>query len=218
MCYLDFIKIKKKGYTAANNKLYRVADGQSKQVVLRVSEVLSRMSFEASVDSEVEESIDEESMNDDINSIRSQLVLNKDVSNRKMIEKHDRKRNKKTVDFELGQLVTVQIPRIDRGNCDFRRLPAMICAVSGRIDQFFKLLTLFGILSDSYRADDLEPYYGIVNVQIENYESRYKKISLREAADSYVNRGETVEIVTSCNCNGVCTDDNRCKCHKAKVR
>ena len=43
----------------------------------------------ASVDSEAEESIDEESMNDDINSIRSQIVLNKEVSNRKMIEKHD---------------------------------------------------------------------------------------------------------------------------------
>ena len=49
-------------------------------------------------------------------------------------------------------------------------------------------------------------------VQIDDYRTRYKKISLREAAALSANRGDSAEIITSCNCNNVCTDDNRCKC------
>ena len=94
----------------------------------------------------------------------------------------------------------------------------MICHVSGEKDLFYKILTPYGYLADSYRADDLEPYCGLVNVQIDDYATRYKKISLRKAAALSVNRGELAEIITSCNCNNVCTDDNRCKCFKAKVK
>ena len=54
---------------------------------------------------------------DEIESKREKLRSNKEVSNRKMEAKHDRKRNKKCFDFEIGQLVSVQITRIDRFVC-----------------------------------------------------------------------------------------------------
>jgi hypothetical protein len=59
-----------------------------------------------------------------------------------MVKKHDAKRNKKTRTFKVKDLVTVGIPRIDRGGTDFQRLPGMVIKVSDRQEQFYYVVIL----------------------------------------------------------------------------
>lgn len=147
---------------------------------------------------------------------RHLLNKNKEKNADKMIIKHDHKRNKKSVEFKVNDLVTVKIPRIDRGGTDFCRLPGKICKVSGDLDKFYRVLTSFGILADCYRASDLETYCGVVGVDIIDYESKYKIISLTEAAKlQSASTGSIEEVNSICNCGTICKGDNRCKCFKA---
>ncbi len=100
----------------------------------------ARCSTQVHHDSEHEEdesSDDGVALSGRIDDLRKSANRNKTISNEKMVKKHDAKRYKKTVDFDVGDLVSVAIPRIDRGNCDFRRLPAMVCDTRGNKDRFF---------------------------------------------------------------------------------
>jgi hypothetical protein len=139
-----------------------------------------------------------------------------------MVKKHDAKRNKKTRTFKVKDLVTVRIPRIDRGGTDFQRLPGMVIKVSDRQEQFYYVLTQPGLLADCYRASDLEPYCGLVNLS--DFDEKkdvkeYKTISLREAASIQSASIGSAEVVnTICNCAGKCTLDNRCKCFKRGLK
>ena len=55
-----------------------------------------------------------------------------------------------------------------------------------------------------------------VSEQKENIET-YKSISLKEAAQLQSARtGSLVAVKTICNCKGICKQDGRCKCWKAK--
>ena len=58
-----------------------------------------------------------------------------------MIIKHDHKRNKKSVEFKVNYLVTVNIPRIDRGATDFCRLYGniIVCKVIEYLDKFYRV-------------------------------------------------------------------------------
>jgi hypothetical protein len=70
-----------------------------------------------------------------------------------MIKKHDAKRNKKTYEFKVGDLVSVAIPRIDRSGVEFSRLLGMICRVGGgNNEKKYRILTVAGILNDYYDA------------------------------------------------------------------
>jgi len=145
---------------------------------------------------------------------RTQLHLNKIKNAAKMVKKHDHKRNKVTRDFHLQDLVTVRIPRIDRGGTDFPRLPGMVAKISGHDgEKFFRILTVNGTLNDAYRVSDLEPYVGVVDVNINDL--NVKMISLREAAMLQAARTTSTEVINAiCNCQGMCINDGRCKCHK----
>ncbi len=59
------------------------------------------------------------------------LNENKKKNAEKMIKKHDAKRNKTTYEFNVGDLVSVAILRIDRSGVEFSRLPGMICRIGG---------------------------------------------------------------------------------------
>ena len=68
------------------------------------------------------------------------------------------------------------------------------------------------------RAGDLDPYSGVVAVNLDDYSSKYKYIGLREAATLFSKNtlGNDQGIVSSiCNCNGKCMNDKRCSCFKA---
>ena len=69
------------------------------------------------------------------------------------------KKNKITREYSLKNLVSVLIPRIDRSGVDFQRLPGMICSISNHNGEiFYKILTVYGILNDTYRVSDFEPF------------------------------------------------------------
>ena len=74
-----------------------------------------------------------------------------------MEKKHNHKRNKRTISFSIGEMVSVSIPHIDRVGCDFPRLPAVVSEV--KHDMYF-LVSKYGILDVCYRTDDLESFSG----------------------------------------------------------
>jgi len=160
-------------------------------------------------DEESEEEIEEETQ------VRKELRKNKAKNVEKMIKKHDHKRNKKTREFKVGENVSVKIPKIDRGGHNFSRISGKVCKISSHKEAWYHVLTIYGILADRYRASDLEPFSGIVQVNLENYENSYKEISLREAAQLQgANRGSVEKANVTCNCVGVCYNDGRCKWKK----
>ena len=101
------------------------------------------------------------------------------------------KKNKVTRDYKVKDLVSVHIPRIDRGGTDFKRLPGMISKVSGYKTKWFTILTPFGILNDKFRVD-LESYYGVVDVNLEQLTS-YKPISLKAAAALHASNSGSID-------------------------
>ena len=72
---------------------------------------------------------------------------------------------------------------------------------------------------DLETPSDLEPYSGIVDVNIEDREALeeafVKKISLHVAANlQAVRTGSLEDVRAVCNCTGKCSNDNRCSCFK----
>ena len=107
--------------------------------------------------------------------LRSQVKLNQDKAVEKMENKHNHKRNKKTVTYSVSDSVSVLIPRIDRGGSDLPRIPGVICRISG---EFYEICTKFGKLNDCLRADELEKYHGTLDF---DYKTVTNKVSMREA-------------------------------------
>ena len=82
---------------------------------------------------------------------------------------------------------------------------------------FYELQTQFGILNDKYAADDLEPVLTpLIDLKAPGIPS--KKISLREATIKTNDSATSINTKLLCNCNGLCAEDNRCKCWKAKQK
>ena len=127
-----------------------------------------------------------------------------------MSKKHDKKRNKLTVKFNIGESVSLNIPPIDRVGTDFPRLPCVIRDIRNN-GEMHELVSKFGIIDICYRVEDLESYSGSLNfeyLEIKNY------ISLRSAAQLFNNRSkDKSETNGVCNCNGKC-DNPKCGCFK----
>ena len=58
----------------------------------------------------------------------------------------------------------------------------MVYKISNHKQQFYGIVTEYGILNDNYLVSDLEPYSGAVNVTLGKFEEKYKLFSLTEAA------------------------------------
>jgi hypothetical protein len=54
-----------------------------------------------------------------------------EISRNKMSLKHNNKINKKTASIEIGDFVTLMIPRKDRGHSDLNRIPGQVFAKNG---------------------------------------------------------------------------------------
>jgi hypothetical protein len=121
---------------------------------------------------------EEEEIDENLLELREQLNKNMDKNAAMMIKKHDHKRNKTTREFIINDNVSVSIPRIDRGGTDLRRLPGKVNKISEGLNKFYTVLTVWGILKDKYRSTSLEPFSGIVEVNLEDS----REISLNEAA------------------------------------
>ena len=54
--------------------------------------------------------------------------------------------------------------RIDRSGTDLTRIAGKVCKKGDHKEIFYTVLTQYGILADNYRAGDLKPYSGLVEV------------------------------------------------------
>ena len=129
------------------------------------------MGFENNIEIEKEDSevTSEESENETEKSIdrkRAELNKNKDKNSEMMVKKHDHKTNKKTRVFKIGDTVLLKIPRIDRTGTDLKRLPGTICKLSDDKQVFYRISTQWGILNDQYQEYNMEPYSGLVQVEL----------------------------------------------------
>jgi len=129
-----------------------------------------------------------------------------------MEKKHNHKRNKRTISFSVGEMVSVSIPHIDRVGCDFPRLPVVVSEIK---HDMYVLVSKYGILDVCYRADDLESFSGQLDF---DYKSIENKISLRSAAQLFNKRAhDKSDTNVSCNCNGKCAD-KRCNCFSRSLK
>ena len=144
--------------------------------------------------------------------IRDKVLEFQDKNAEMMEKKHNKKRNKRTLEFEIADAVTVLIPRIDRGGSDMPRIPGLVKRVIGDKDQLYEIECKYGILNEKFRASDLDEYQGLLDFNLGDLEN---KISLREAARLASNRLiDLAEAQTICKCAGKC--NGRCSCYSKK--
>jgi len=103
--------------------------------------------------------------------------------------------------FEMGSIVTILIPQIDRNSVDRSLLP---CKIIEKTNRKYRLGCASGILNVTYGANELNLVEAAEFPELDDIPQR--TVSLREAA-----RGQSVVRVTSsrnrvkCNCKRACT-------------
>lgn len=65
------------------------------------------------------------------------------IAAERMKIKYNRNKRLKTVEFAVGDGVTVKVPRLDRGPCDLQRLPGVIVK---RKRDCYTIRTKYGVL------------------------------------------------------------------------
>jgi hypothetical protein len=88
--------------------------------------------------------------------LRTRVNKNQDIAADKMTRNHDKKRNKVSMEFKVGDNVTVYIPPIDRANGDMPRLPCKVVRECGTENKMYELARVCGIIEIKYGASDLE--------------------------------------------------------------
>ena len=204
--------------SASNNDVPLTSSASNNDVSLTSSASNNDVSLTSSASNNDETESDEENLEKKIiktrmNSKRiKEMVSNNQGTNAlKMSSKHDKKRNKRTIDFAVGDFVSVLIPRIDRGGTDFPRLPGIIRRVTNGKDSLYEVVTKFGILNDKYRSCDLETFSGILDIETTTITN---KITMREAARKAAKRATDLkDAATTCNCTGDCSR-GQCSCFR----
>ncbi len=72
--------------------------------------------------------------------------------------------------FNVGQYISVRVPRIDRASTDPPRLPCVVVQVVGKAKALYRLRCHFGVLKVCYNAGDLEAYAGSYNIPVDGWE------------------------------------------------
>ena len=143
--------------------------------------------------------------------LQSQAQVNSEIARDKMDKKHNAKRNKKTVEYKVGDKVSLKIPSIDVGGSELRRLP---CIISKVVSNKYVLTSEYGIIENKYGAQELEYYNGILEIDLDKVNNL---LSLRAAAAKAGNRSKQMnEIEVSCDCMSSC-QTKRCECYKAQL-
>ena len=145
-------------------------------------------------------------------SVYENMRTNADQAMKKMKDKHNHKRNKKTYDYQIDNHVSVKIPNIDHGGTELRRLRCVIVYVH---HDKYQLACQWGILEDLYGAHHLAIYHGLIEFDktIEN------PISLRSAAIAASNgkRDKPMNEVES-NCMANQSQAKNCKCFNGGLK
>ncbi len=90
------------------------------------------------------------------------------------------------------------------------------CVIIRAAHNKFELATEFGIIENMRRAEELEPFNGLIDFDVNEIIGKGEKVSLRTVAINLGNRNKAINEI-ECDCTGKC-DNMRCKCHKAKVK
>ncbi|XP_068226874.1 uncharacterized protein [Palaemon carinicauda] len=122
-----------------------------------------------------------------------------------MIRKYEKKHALNTVEFNVGDFVTVAVPKLDRTTCEDKRLPAQVHQVCGDAAKSYVLASQFGILNGRYRAGGIAPYHGSLDADTS------QKVTLREAAR--MSNPSRKFIRKRCTCAGMC-NTKRCPCFR----
>ena len=115
------------------------------------------------------------------------------------------KMKKWIVEHQIGDLVRVAIPKIDRFSTD---RPTVPCKIIKKIEDKYQIGSKFGIIEVCYSAGELEPLGTASFPELDDIPSN--KISIREAA-----RLQNVGSVSGsiCNCKSE-YNSNKCRCKK----
>jgi hypothetical protein len=122
----------------------------------------------------------------------------------KMVKQMNKGR-KRPNSYEIGDLVRIFVPKIDRFGTDRPMLP---CKILEKINNQYRLGSQFGIINIFYSPEEIDPLG--VNQYPELETIPTNTITVREAA-----RLQNVASTTGsiCNCKGNC-NSNRCHCRK----
>ena len=143
--------------------------------------------------------------------IRRQAHESLEASRSRMVKKYNT--NKRVRTFDVGEKVSLKVPRVDRHATDDKRLPCYVLEVP--CENKYRLQSKFGVLNRLYPACDMEPLPEPfpMGFDLTNEASTMAVITLHEAAQ----KSSTSEVVAvRCKCKKVCSD-SRCRCKKSGV-
>jgi hypothetical protein len=124
----------------------------------------------------------------------------------KMVNQMNKKK-KRRANFQIGDLVRVQIPKIDRFSIDRPTLP---CKITEKIsEEQYRIGCQFGTINVCYSSGELEPLGTMVYPELDEIPSG--TLSIREAA-RLQSAGGVSNVL--CNCKKSC-NKKTCKCKKA---
>ncbi|XP_057304757.1 uncharacterized protein LOC130641806 [Hydractinia symbiolongicarpus] len=95
-----------------------------------------------------------------------------------MVQRFEKNHCSKVNAYEVGDNVSVRVPKKDCSNTHASRMPCVVISVSGDKERYYQLLTQHGVLHNKYRSGDLEFFRGNFNMDLKNSD---KFVSLREA-------------------------------------
>ena len=139
--------------------------------------------------------------------IRETVKKNLEKSREKMEKKYNSSRKVETSEYNVGDNVSIYIPKKDRHSTDVKRFPCVVTNKGGGKQPTYKLLTEFGILQKIYTAAKLMSYPGSVKCGDPSV-----KISLAAVARKIVSAKRIF-----CHCKGACTS-LACRCKKASIK
>ena len=114
----------------------------------------------------------------------------------------------------MNDKVCLRVPKLDKFGTELSRLPCKIIEKFGKVNINYKLATSYGIINASFRAVDLMPYHGLLEINTE------RKLPVREAFRLFSERDRSKIDISkiSCKCSNKCFQDKRCKCFINKVK
>ena len=106
--------------------------------------------------------------------------------------------------FQIGDNISVKVPKEDRNKIGVRRIPAVVVKIKHSCPPMYKLACKFGTIEGYFSTSHLMPYPGVVEICNEN-----SVITSREAArENSVLKKDVVICKCKKNCN-----TNRCPCN-----
>jgi len=113
--------------------------------------------------------------------------------------------------FDVGDMVSVGIPREDRAKTDNKRLYAKVIAKPQ--PERHQLLTKYGVLVNLYPTKDLQPATDLMSLEIDIPDTPQARETTLTLANAAHQASTTTRVSVSCTCKKSCSN-RRCRCFK----